>query len=96
MIDLLVLLVSVGLTLAAAALVASWRALRPRGDDGPEPEALPAIVVVRPIRGLDPGLPVNLRAALEQRYPGEMETIFVLDDARGLVIELRLSTLQLR
>ncbi len=82
MIDLLVLLVSVGLTLAAAALVASWRALRPRGDDGPEPEALPAIVVVRPIRGLDPGLPVNLRAALEQRYPGEMETIFVLDDAR--------------
>lgn len=81
MIELLALSVSAGLSLAVAAFVASWRAVRARDDSGdPEPRALPPLVVVRPIRGLDPGLSGNLWAALEQHYPGEMETLFVLDD----------------
>lgn len=41
----------------------------------------PSLSVVRPIRGLDVGARGNLEAALAADYPGELETIFVLDDA---------------
>jgi ceramide glucosyltransferase len=67
--------------LAAATAVVLWRAvdgLRRRGARRLAP--LPSLIVVRPIRGLDPGLAANVRAALAQRYPGALETIFVLDD----------------
>ena len=67
--------------LAAATAVVLWRAvdgLRRRGARRLGP--LPPLIVVRPIRGLDPGLAANVRAALAQRYPGALETIFVLDD----------------
>jgi len=67
--------------LAAATTVALWRALDavrarpPRGG-----RRLPAMLVIRPVRGLEPGLDGNVAAALAQRYPGRLETIFVLDD----------------
>ena len=67
--------------LAAASTVALWRALDavrarpPRGG-----RRLPAMLVIRPVRGLEPGLDGNVAAALAQRYPGRLETIFVLDD----------------
>lgn len=67
--------------LAAATAVVLWRAvdgLRRRGARRLGP--LPPLIVVRPIRGLAPGLAANVRAALAQRYPGALETIFVLDD----------------
>ena len=67
--------------LAAATAVALWHAvdgLRRRGARRLGP--LPPLIVVRPIRGLDPGLAANVRGALAQRYPGALETIFVLDD----------------
>jgi ceramide glucosyltransferase len=41
---------------------------------------LPAITVVRPVRGLDVEAAKNLTAALDIDYPGEVETIFVFDD----------------
>lgn len=42
-------------------------------------EALPIISVIRPVRGVDPGLEMNLRAGLRQLYPGLVETIYVVD-----------------
>lgn len=41
---------------------------------------LPSITVVRPVKGLDVDAEQNLAAALDNDYPGEVETIFVLDD----------------
>lgn len=41
---------------------------------------LPSITVVRPVRGLDVDAAKNLAAALDNEYPGEVETIFVFDD----------------
>ena len=41
---------------------------------------LPSITVVRPVRGLDVDASKNLAAALDNDYPGEVETIFVFDD----------------
>jgi ceramide glucosyltransferase len=41
---------------------------------------LPSITVIRPVRGLDVDAAKNLAAALDNEYPGEIETIFVFDD----------------
>ena len=41
----------------------------------------PSISVIRPVRGADVGALENYRAALDNGYPGEIETIFVFDDA---------------
>ena len=81
MVAILCWIVAVLQGLAATTAIVLWRAvdgLRPRGARRLAP--LPSLIVVRPIRGLDPGLAANLRAALAQRYPGALETIFVLDD----------------
>jgi ceramide glucosyltransferase len=45
-----------------------------------EPLRYPSLTVIRPIRGLDVEAIDNLRAALDTGYPGECETLFVLDD----------------
>lgn len=45
-------------------------------------DAYPSLTVVRPIKGLDAGAEENLRAALDNGYPGAIETLFVLDDER--------------
>jgi ceramide glucosyltransferase len=42
----------------------------------------PAISVIRPVKGLDVGADDNFRAALATSYPGDVETLFVLDDDR--------------
>ena len=70
------------LALAAVTTVALWRAvdvLRARPPRGGR--RLPAMLVIRPVRGIEPGLAGNVAAALAQRYPGRLETIFVLDAA---------------
>jgi ceramide glucosyltransferase len=41
---------------------------------------LPSISVIRPVRGADVGAAENYAAALDNGYPGEVETIFVFDD----------------
>jgi ceramide glucosyltransferase len=67
--------------LAATAAIVLWHAVDGRRRRGARRLApLLSLIVVRPIRGLDPGLAQNVRAALAQRYPGALETIFVLDD----------------
>lgn len=56
------------------------RALRERPFP-PELAQYPTISVIRPIKGLDTGLENNIRAALDHEYPGQVETLFVFDDA---------------
>ena len=41
----------------------------------------PSISVIRPVRGADVGAAENYAAALNTGYPGDVETIFVFDDA---------------
>ena len=36
--------------------------------------------MIRPIKGLDAGAEENIRAALDNGYPGQVETLFVFDD----------------
>jgi ceramide glucosyltransferase len=48
----------------------------------------PSLTVIRPIRGLDPGAAKNIAAALDNGYPGEIDTIFVLDDEQEPALPL--------
>jgi ceramide glucosyltransferase len=41
----------------------------------------PSISVIRPIRGADVGAAENYAAALDTGYPGDIETLFIFDDA---------------
>src|SRR5262245_57577586 len=40
----------------------------------------PSVTVIRPVRGRDVGAGDNFAAALDTGYPGEVETLFVVDD----------------
>ncbi len=40
----------------------------------------PSVSVIRPIKGMDHGARENIKAALDNGYPGKVETIFVFDD----------------
>jgi ceramide glucosyltransferase len=52
----------------------------------------PTVTVIRPIRGLDIGARENAEALLDQSYPGEQETLFILDSesdpAYSVMVEL--------
>ncbi|HVK72824.1 MAG TPA: glycosyltransferase [Kofleriaceae bacterium] len=66
--------------------LASWhgwlaRAIARRVVPSTEPVVYPSVTMVRPVRGLDVDAEANFRAALETSYPGEVETLFVFDDA---------------
>lgn len=94
----LVLLV-VLLALAAGSIVycflviaAVLRAPRPAGREPSDGGPLPAVSVLKPLRGLDPGLDDNLRSFFRQDYP-EFEILFGIDDpgdpALGVVERVR-------
>jgi ceramide glucosyltransferase len=53
-----------------------------------EPFTYPSIIVIRPIRGVDAGAYDDIRAALDTGYPGEIETLFVLDDDQEPALHL--------
>ena len=42
-------------------------------------KAYPSVTMIRPIRGLDIGSRENAEAVLDQSYPGDVETLFILD-----------------
>lgn len=46
----------------------------------PSLDRYPSITVIRPVKGVDAGAEDNLRAALRTGYPGEVDTLFVVDD----------------
>lgn len=48
----------------------------------------PSVSIIRPVKGLDVGAEENFRAALNTGYPGEVETIFVFDDAKDPAYEI--------
>lgn len=77
---------SVVLTVAAlVVLLEAWhfhRLMRPALGRVRRPRRLreyPSLTVVRPIKGLDTEVDLNARAALDNGYPGSIETIFVFD-----------------
>lgn len=56
------------------------RAINARVSLLPTPRLYPSISVIRPVRGLDAEAESNFAAALENVYPGPIETLFVFDD----------------
>ncbi len=56
------------------------RAARQRSVPSPLLVHYPSLTMIRPVRGLDVDAAANVAAALDTGYPGEIETIFVLDD----------------
>ena len=77
------LLALVGLALLAHVLLQHSRfrdALRARSTPPRLVGGYPSITVIRPVRGKDVGAQENFVAALDTGYPGEVETVFVVDD----------------
>src|SRR5262249_19034647 len=76
-------LLLLSILLLADLLIWHWKFARAIDRTPPPAQALeqyPSMTVIRPIRGVDPGMEDNLRAALDTGYPGEIETLFVFDD----------------
>jgi ceramide glucosyltransferase len=78
------------LVFAMSALVIAEIALNHRAQSRGIDEArrergrlaqFPSISVIRPVRGADVGAQENYAAALDTGYPGEVETIFIFDEA---------------
>jgi ceramide glucosyltransferase len=78
------------LVFAMSALVIAEIALNHRAQSRGIAEArrerrrlaqFPSISVIRPVRGADVGAAENYAAALDTGYPGEVETIFIFDEA---------------
>jgi ceramide glucosyltransferase len=80
-----VIVTLLGLLLIARALWSHRQLLRAIDRARPPRPRLvryPSVTVVRPIRGRDVDAEDNFAAALDSGYPGEVETLFVLDDER--------------
>jgi ceramide glucosyltransferase len=74
--------IGIALTVAFVA----WQRTLSRARNRPEPPRkklwhYPSISVIRPVRGADVGARENFEAALDTGYPGDVETLFVFDDA---------------
>jgi ceramide glucosyltransferase len=76
---LLVALAALAVVLLVEGHVRLQRVLRRRLAAPAPPASAPSVTVIRPVRGLDTGAEDNIRAFLEQEYPGPMELLFVLD-----------------
>jgi len=92
----LVTVVSIALL---AQLAYAHRAIvrRLRATDGQRPVPLgtyPSVTVIRPVKGVDVEQEANFRAALETGYPGQIETIFVLEDEEDPAYPLVRSALE--
>ena len=60
-----------------------------QGKTRPAPlQDYPSLTVVRPIKGIDPGLRENVLAGFEDSYPGPVETLFVFDDEEDPAVEI--------
>lgn len=89
------------LTLAAlVVLLEAWhfhRLMRPALERSARPRRsrrYPSLSVIRPIKGLDTEAHVNVRAALDNGYPGSIETLFVFDHDREPALPLVLEALR--
>jgi len=68
------------LGVALASYARFRRAVRRPPDHPPSLARYPSLTVIRPVRGRDVGARENFAAALQNGYPGEVETLFVFDD----------------
>jgi ceramide glucosyltransferase len=72
--------------LAVALVLEAWRGhlvlARSLGPAGQAPglDRYPSVTLIRPIKGIDPGLEENVLAGLHHGYPGTVETLFVFDE----------------
>jgi ceramide glucosyltransferase len=57
------------------------RGIRNQRTRGARLSQYPSLSVIRPVKGADVGAAENYAAALDNGYPGELETLFVFDDA---------------
>lgn len=81
----------IGVALVLDALYWHLRFLRAvRRQQVPPPPAprYPSVSVIRPVRGRDVDAEANFAAALDTGYPGEVETIFVVDEPEEPALEL--------
>ncbi len=74
-------LLTVGIVSALTLAVAYQSVLLRLGGRRPEvsPDRLPPVTILKPLRGVDPGLYENLRAIIEQEHP-DFEVIFGAED----------------
>lgn len=68
------------LVLFAAAIVATWRHTRRRPARG-DAESLPPVSLLKPLKGLEDELELNLESFYLQDYPEEFEIVFATTDA---------------
>jgi ceramide glucosyltransferase len=61
-----------GMVLAAAARFG----LRKRREQSAVPDFLPAVSMLKPLHGTEPGMELNIASFFEQEYPGEWELLF--------------------
>jgi ceramide glucosyltransferase len=80
----LVLIVSLIAALLCADVLWSHRqltrAIRDARPTRPRLDRYPSVSVIRPVRGRDVDAAANFAAALDTGYPGEVETLFIVDD----------------
>jgi ceramide glucosyltransferase len=56
------------------------------GPPPADPKAFPSVTMLKPLHGLEPGLEDNLRSFLHQDYPGPIQIVFGVQDARDPAI----------
>jgi ceramide glucosyltransferase len=82
---ILVIAILVGLLLTMLMLVAQWRQLASQGARAPE--FLPAISILKPLKGIDAGLEANIETFFTLDYPA-YEIAFGVDDAEDPALEI--------
>lgn len=67
--------------------------LRKRRDEQVAPDFTPAVSLLKPLHGTEPGIERNLETFFEQRYPGEFELLFCARHAsdEGLLLARRVA-----
>src|SRR6202163_2255739 len=56
------------------------------GENGPPPAIFPGVTILKPLRGVEPGLYDDLASFCDQSYPGPVQILFGLEDAADAAI----------
>src|SRR5947207_3160598 len=56
------------------------------GDNAPPPETFPGVTILKPLRGVGPGLYDDLASFCDQGYPGPVQILFGVQDAADAAI----------
>jgi ceramide glucosyltransferase len=58
------------------------------GESAPLPATFPGVTILKPLRGVEPGLYDDLASFCDQSYPGPVQVLFGLQDSADAVIEI--------